>query len=63
MLERIWEISHLLGVNPGWIWLMIGLVLLLFIVKSIYPWKPEWKSKKTEDKKGNVVVTHYHIDI
>jgi len=62
MLERIREISHLLGVNPLWIWLTIGLTLLLLVVKCMYPWKPEWKSKKTKDKDGKEVTIYYHLD-
>ena len=62
MLERIREISHLLGVDPFWIWLTIGLVLLLLAVKCRYPWKPEWKSKKTKDKDDKEVTIYYHWD-
>lgn len=62
MLERIREISHLLGVNPLWIWLTIGLTLLLLVVKCMYPWKPEWKSQKTKDKDGKEVTIYYHLD-
>ena len=29
----------------------------------MYPYKPEWKSKKTKDKNGNEVTTYYRIDI
>ena len=63
MLEKIREISQLLDVDPFWIWLVIGLLILLFVVKCIYPWKPVWKSKKTKDKDGNEVTTYYYLDI
>ena len=63
MLERIREFSNLLGVDPFWVWLLIILSILLFIVKCMYPYKPEWKSKKTKDKNGNEVTTYYRIDI
>lgn len=63
MLERIRIISNLLDVDPFWIWLLIGLLILLAIVKCLYPWKPEWKSKTTKDKDGNEVTTYYHLDI
>lgn len=63
MLEKIRNISNLLVVNPFWIYLVIGLILLLFIVKCMYPWKPVWKSKKTKDKDGNEVITYYHLDV
>ena len=63
MLERIREISLLLGVEPYWICLIIGLLILLAVVKCMYPWKPVAKSKKTKDKDGNEITIHYHLDI
>ena len=63
MLESIREFSNLLGVDPFWVWLLIILFILLFIVKCMYPYKPEWKSRKTKDKNGNEVTTYYRIDI
>lgn len=63
MLERIREISLLLGVEPYWICLIIGLLILLVIVKCMYPWKSVAKSKKTKDKDGNEITIHYHLDI
>jgi len=63
MLESIMEISNLLEVDPFWIWIVIVLLILLGVVKCIYPWKPVWKSKKTKDKDGNEVTTHYRLDI
>lgn len=63
MLETIREISGLLEVDPFWIWLVIALLILLGVVKCMYPWKPVWKSKKTKDKDGNEVTVHYHLDI
>ena len=61
MLERIREISYLLDINPLWIWLMIGLLLVLLIVKMMNPWRPEWKSKRTKDKDGKEVIVYYHL--
>lgn len=63
MLESIQEISTLLGVDSFWIWTLIVLLFLLGVVKCLFPWKPEWKSKKTKDKDGNEVTTYYHLDI
>ena len=63
MLKRIMEISYLLEVEPFWIYLVIGLVVLVIIAKCMYPWRPEWKSKKTKDKDGNEITTYYHLDI
>ena len=63
MLEKVREISQFLGVDPFWIFLVIGLFILLFIVKCMYPWKPVWKSKKTKDEYGNEITKYYHLDI
>lgn len=63
MLERIREISHLLDVDPFWIWLIIVLGILYFIVQCMCPWKKKWKSKKTKDKDGNDVTIYYHLDV
>ena len=63
MLEMIREISTLLEVDQFWICLVIALLILLGVVKCLYPWKPEWKSKTTRDKDGNEVTTYYHLDI
>ncbi len=63
MLESIMGISNLLDVDPFWIWFLIGLIILLIIVKCLFPWKPVWKSKKTKDKDGNEITIYYHLDI
>lgn len=63
MLERIRDISCFLGVDPIWIWIIIGLIILLVIAKCMYPWKPMAKYKKTKDKDGNEVIVQYHLDI
>ncbi len=66
MLERIRDISrfaHWLGVNPFWIWLLIVLIAYYMIVRWKYVWRPKWKSKKTKDKDGNEIITHYHLDV
>lgn len=62
MQEMIREISYMIGVEPFWIWVIIGTIALLFIVGFIYPWTPKWKSKKTKDKDGNEVTIYYHLD-
>lgn len=62
MLKGIIEFSYLLGVDPFWMFLLIGLILLLEIVKCLYPWQPKWKSKTTKDKDGNEVTTYYKIE-
>ncbi len=63
MLESIWKISDLLDIDPFWILIILGLLFLLFVVKCMFPWKPEFKSKKTKDKDGNDVTIHYHLDV
>lgn len=63
MLEGIIEISLLLGVDQFWILLIIGLLILLVIVKCMYPWKAIAKSKKTKDEDDNEVTIYYHLDI
>lgn len=63
MLEFVQEISNILEVDQYWIWLIIGLLLLLGVVKSIYPWRPVLKSKKTKDKNGDEVVIYSKLDM
>lgn len=62
MLNGIIELSYLLGVDSFWIFLILGLLLLLGIVKSLFPWQPKWKSKKTKDKFGNEITIYYKIE-
>lgn len=62
MIKGIIELSYLLDVDPFWIFLILGLLLLLGIVKSLYPWEPKWKAKKTKDKLGNEVTIYYKIE-
>lgn len=62
MLKGIIEFSYLLGVDPFWVVLILALMLLLGIVKCLYPWQPKWKSKKTTDKNGNEITTYYKIE-
>lgn len=61
MLRGIIEFSYLLGVDLFWVILILALLLLLGIVKCLYPWQPKWKSKKTKDKYGNEVIIYYQI--
>ena len=62
MLERIREFSYWLGIDSLWIYILIGLTLLLFVVKCKYPWAPKWKSITTKDKDGNIVTKYYRLD-
>ena len=62
MLERIREFSCLLGVEPSWMGVLINSLIALGIVKSIFPWIPEWKAKTTKDKDGKEITTYYHRD-
>lgn len=62
MLKGIIEFSYLLGVDSFWVVLILALMLLLGIVKCLYPWQPKWKSKKTKDKNGNEVTTYSKIE-
>lgn len=61
MLKGIREISYLLETDLFWIFLVIALLMLLGIIKCLYPWQPKWKSKKTIDKDGNEIITYYQI--
>lgn len=61
MLKGIVGFAYLLGVNSFWVFLILGLLLLLGIVKCLYPWQPKWKSKKTKDKSGNQIIIHYQM--
>lgn len=63
MLEFVQEISNILEVDQYWIWLIIGLLLLLGVVKCMYPWRPVLKSKKTKDKNGDEVVIYSKLDM
>ncbi len=62
MLKGIIEFSYLLGVDSFWVVLILALMLLLGIVKCLYPWQPKWKSKKTKDKNGNEVIIYSKIE-
>lgn len=61
MLKGIIEFAYLLGVDSFWVFLILVLLLLLGIVKCLYPWQPKWKSKKTKDNLGNQVTMYYQI--
>lgn len=61
MLKGIIEFAYLLGVDSFWLFLILALLLLLGIVKCLYPWQPKWKSKKTKDKSGNKITIYYQI--
>lgn len=62
MLKGIIEFAYLLGVDSFWIFLILALLLLLGIVKCLYPWQPKGKSKKTKDKFGNEVTIYYQLE-
>ncbi len=62
MLNSIKYFSYLLGVDPFWMILIIALLVILGIVKCMYPWQPKWKSKQTKEKDGNIVTKYYQLD-
>lgn len=62
MLESIEYFSYLLGVEPFWIILLIVLLILLGVIKSLYPWMPKWKAKERREKDGSKVTKYYHLD-
>lgn len=62
MLKSIEYFSYLLGINPLWMVLIIVLLVMLGVIKSLYPWQPKWKSKVTKDKDGSIVTKYYHLD-
>ncbi len=62
MLKGIIDFSYLLGVEPFWTFLLLALLLLLAIVKCVYPWQPKWKSGTKKDKDGNDVTIFYHLN-
>lgn len=62
MIKGMHEFMYLLGVDEFWGHFIILLLILLGIIKCLYPWQPKWKSKKTKDKDGNEVTIYYHID-
>lgn len=61
MLKGITKVAYLLGVDLFWIFIVLGLLLILGIVKCLYPWQPKWKSKKTKDENGNEITIYYKI--
>lgn len=62
MLKSIEYFSYLLGVDPLWTILIIVLLLILGLIKSLYPWMPKWKSKETKEKDGSKITKYYHLD-
>lgn len=63
MLERIREFSYWIGVDPFWSYVLLILIMLLIVVKCIYPWRARVKSVTTKDKDGNTVTKYYHLDL
>lgn len=63
MLERIREFSYWIGVDPLWSYVLLALIILLIVVRCIYPWRAKWKSVTTKDKDGNTVTKYYRLDI
>ncbi len=61
LLNGINEVSYLLEVDSFWIILILALLLLLGIIKCLYPWQPKWKTEVTEDKSGKKVIKHYYL--
>ena len=62
MLKSIEYFSYLLGINPLWMVLIIVLLVMLGVIKSLYPWQPKCKSKVTKYKDGSIVTKYYHLD-
>lgn len=56
------EIATLLGVDLIWLKLVIGLLIMLGVVNSFYPWKAKWKSKEIQEKDGTKVTKYYFLD-
>lgn len=61
MLKSIEYFSYLLGISPLWMLLIIVLLVILGVVKSLYPWQPKWKSEETKDKNGNKITKYYYL--
>lgn len=64
MTSLVKELIFLYQTNLEAFWgsLDVALLLLLGVVKCLYPWKPEWKSERTKDKDGNEITKYYHLD-
>ncbi|MCI8362614.1 MAG: hypothetical protein HFJ41_05775 [Clostridia bacterium] len=62
MLKCIQYFAYLLGVEPSWVSLIIALLLILGIVKCIYPWRPTWKAEETTKEDGSKVTKYYRLD-
>lgn len=62
MLQGMEYFSYLLGVEPSWLSLIVALLLILGIVKCIYPWQPKWKSEETTKEDGSKVTKYYYLD-
>ncbi len=61
MLESIEYFSYLLNVEPFWLILIIVLLILLGVIKSLYPWELKWKSKASIEKDGSKTTKYYHL--
>ncbi len=62
MLKCIQYFAYLLGVDPSCISLIIALLLILGIVKCIYPWQPKWKAEEINKEDGSKVTKYYYLD-
>ncbi len=62
MLKCIKYFAYLLGIEPSWILLITALLVILGIVKSIYPWQPKWKTEETTKEDGSKVTKYYYLD-
>lgn len=62
MLESMEYFSYLLGVDSSWLALIIALLVILGIVKCIYPWQPKWKAEETTKEDGSKVTKYYRLE-
>lgn len=62
MIKGIQDFMYLLGADASWGYLIVGLLVVKGIVRSLYPWQPKSKSKKTKDKDGNEITIYYRLD-
>lgn len=62
MLESIKYFSYLLGINSSWLPIITVLLVILGVVKCIYPWQPKWKAEETTKEDGSKVTKYYYLD-
>lgn len=62
MLESIKYFSYLLGIDSSWLSIITVLLVILGVVKCIYPWQPKWKAEETTKEDGSKVTKYYYLD-